>query len=814
MQRYQSAEELAADLQRPASTPTAAIPNTKRISRAPRIAGAVVILALLAAGYFFVRRNRAPAAVSTVNRRRSVAVLGFKNLSANPEKSWLSTALSEMLTTELSEGDQLRTISGESVAQMKASLALPDADSFSQQTLTRIRQNLGSDDVVLGSYLSLGDGLLRLDVRLQDAVAGVTLASVSEKGAEAEIDALVSKAGAELRAKLGAGALSEAQSAMVRATLPSNPEAARLYSQGLQKLRLFDALSARDLLEKAAQLSPDHAPTHSALAEALSIIGYESKAREQAKLALDLSPKFTREERLVIEGRSHELLGQNKEAIESYRALWEFFPDTLDYGLFLVRAHIAAGEPQEAEKVVGEVRRLTVSDADAARIDFADAETASYNSDFKHEQELAERAAVRGRAVGATLLVAKALQLEAHAVEHLGDSATTAQLARQARELYVAAGDGRGAARCLLVQGDVLYDQGDYPGAKALYESALPEFRKIGAQKSVRSTLERIGNVFYSIGKLQEAKRYYEQTLHFDQEFNDPGGVASDYGNLANTLDGLGDLPGSLKMQHQALDAFNSVGNRRGAADTLNNLGIVQIEMGDLDEARKSYEQCLAMTKEMSYLRGQPFPIAGIGDTLAARGDLAGAQKRYEEALALAKQLNNVDFAAQVGVGMASAALAQKRYAEGEGYARDSATVYEKSNSWGNSAWAEAILARNLLGQGKLEEAQSAAAKAAKFSLQSAGLTPRFESALANALVKGKLGKSAAARAELDPSLAAARKGGYRLYEYQFRLALIEIEMASGVASAAAQASALEKEVRANGAGLVADQAKALQTTK
>ena len=200
-------------------------------------------------------------------------MLGFKNLSAKPEQDWLSTALSEMLTTELSQGDQLRTIPGESVAQMKLSLSLPDADSYGRETLNRIRQNLGSDDIVLGSYLPLGDGQLRLDLRLQDAVAGETLVSVSEKGEGSEIDQLVSKAGAELRAKLGIGALSEAQSTVVKAALPSNPEAARLYSEGLQKLRVFDALSAFDPLQKAASLDPDHAATYSALAAGLGEAG-------------------------------------------------------------------------------------------------------------------------------------------------------------------------------------------------------------------------------------------------------------------------------------------------------------------------------------------------------------------------------------------------------------------------------------------------------------------------------------------------------------------------------------------------------------
>ena len=808
--RYQSAAELGADLERP-TAPTSesiAVPPKPRL-RYWILGIALAAIASAAGGYSLLRRSprRIPAAV---NRRRAVAVLGFKNLSGNPEKSWLSTALSEMLTTELSEGDQLHLIPGESVAQMKASLALPDADSFSQQTLARIRQNLGSDDVVLGSYVPLGDGMLRLDVRLQDAVAGVTLASVSEKGKESEIDNLVSQAGAELRTKLGAGALSDAQSALVRASLPSNQEAARLYSEGLQQLRLFDALSARESLDKASVLAPDHAPTHSALAEALSILGYDQKAKEQAKKALELSSSFSREERLVIEGGAHELLGENQAAVKSYRALWGFFPDNLDYGLLLIRAHIAAGEPQEAEKVVAELRKLNVSEADAARIDFADAETAGFNSDFKREREFADRAAVRGRTVGATLLVARALQREAHAFEHLGQPDKTSQLAAAARELFVSAGDRRGAARCLLIEGDVLYDKGDYASARKLFETALTEFRKLGAQKSVRATLERIGNVFYSTGKLRDAMEYYEKSLQLDQEFHDPTGVASDYGNLANTLDGLGDLPGSLKMQHKALDAFNSVNDRRGAADTLNNLGMVQVEMGELVDGRKSYEQALAMTREMSYLRGQPSPIAGIGDALFAGGDLAGARKQYEEALALAKQISSDDFAAQAGVALASVALAEQRYSDGETLARGSASVFEKSNSSGSGAWAESILARNLLGEGKLADAQSAAAKALTFSQQNPTLTPRYEAALAEARVKAKMGKTTDARAELESTLASTRKFGYRLYEYQTRLALAEIEMGSGSPSAAAHLHALETEARAHGAGLVANQARVL----
>jgi hypothetical protein len=124
------------------------------------------------------------------------------------------------------------------------------------------------------------------------------------------------------------------------------------------------------------------------------------------------------------------------------------------------------------------------------------------------------------------------------------------------------------------------------------------------------------------------------------------------------------------------------------------------------------------------------------------------------------------------------------------------------------------MLARNLLGQGKLEEAKISAAKAVKFSHQNAVLTPRFETALANARVNAKLGKTAEARAELDAALATARKGGYKLYEYQLRLALIEMESSSNSRTAAAHATALEKDARAHGALLIADQSRALLSTK
>src|SRR5581483_8347674 len=113
---------------------------------------------------------------------------------------------------------------------------------------------------------------------------------------------------AELRQKLGIGSLSESDVSTLRASVPANPEAARLYAEGLAKLRVFENIDARDLLQRAVLRDPKHAPTHAALASAWSQLGYDAKAQGEAKQALDLSTNLSREERLSVEGRYHEFM--------------------------------------------------------------------------------------------------------------------------------------------------------------------------------------------------------------------------------------------------------------------------------------------------------------------------------------------------------------------------------------------------------------------------------------------------------------------------------------------------------------------------
>ena len=154
---------------------------------------------------------------------------------------------------------------------------------------------------------------------------------------------------------------------------------------------------------------------------------------------------------------------------------------------------------------------------------------------------------------------------------------------------------------------------------------------------------------------------------------------------------------------------------------------------------------------------------------------------------------------------LAALALAERRFADGESLARLAVLQFQKASSTDEEMWSQALLARNLLGAGDLQQAQSAVSKAMALSQQTAARSARFEATLAEARVNAKSGKWAQAREELESMLGSARKFGY-----QARLALAEIDLWAGSASAPEHLAALERDARAQGFLLIANQAHAL----
>jgi tetratricopeptide (TPR) repeat protein len=822
-------------------------------------AGAAVLLGLVLIASGRGWRDRLSAIVGSRNppqgvaapqtrHRRAIAVMGFKNLSGRKDAAWLSPALAETLTMELGASGTLRAIPGESIARMKIDLAVADIDSFAQDTLARIRKNIGADLLILGSYLAIGkegDEQIRLDVRLQDAATGEVVATVTETGREGGLLELVSRTGAHLRETIGVGALSEEESALARAAFPSGRDIARLYSEGLDKLRLFDALSARDLLQKAVSADPDYAPAHSALASAWSALGYDVTATAEARKALDLSGKLSREQRLAIEGSYREMAHEWETAAKIYKALWTVFPDNLDYGLRLSEVQSSGGMGKEALTVVEQLRALPAPAGDDPRIDLAEGAAAASLSDFKREQAAAARAALKGQAQGARLLLARARLMEGRAFFELGDGAKSMAASEEAGKIYTAAGDRAGAAAALNNVASVSSDRGDVAKARHMHEEAVEIFRQIGNKKGMANalnnlalmlknegdfaeamkiqeqvialrreigdksgaaiSLSNLGVVFFEQGNLAAAKRMYNDSLSICREIGDKRGIVRAMLNTAIVLTREGDLAGAKRLHEESLAIRREIGDKRGVALALHSLADVLFQQGDLPDASARVQESLAIGRETENKETVAFALALNGEILEAEDRLPEARKAQEEALAIREQLRETIRVVESHVGLAALAIEEGSAAEGEALARSAAEESRRGKQPDSEGIARAVRARALLAQGKLVEARSEIARSLALFAKSENRQMHLGLRILEGRVSAAEGRAAAAAGTLESARREAAKVGLLGLELEARLALGEVEMKSAnVAAGRARLELLQKDGSAKGFGLIA----------
>jgi tetratricopeptide (TPR) repeat protein len=744
-----------------------------------------------------------------VKPRRAVAVLGFRNLSGRDDTAWLSTALAEMLGSELAAGEALRIVTGEAVARMKLELALQEVDALASDTLARVRRHLGADLLVMGSYAQLG-GRIRLDLRLQDARAGETIASLSESGVEAELFELVSRMGARLRTALGASPLSAQQAGDARAWLPSGTEAARLYSEGLARLRLGDALGARPLLERAAALEPRHPLIHASLAAAWSALGYEGKAEQSARQAFELAGVLSREERLAVEGRYRESAREWDQAIEIYRSLLRFFPDNLDYALRLASVLTAGGNGKQATAVFEQLRRLPPPANEDPRIDLAEALCARQLSDNRRSLEAARRAVAKAEALGARRLLARAYFDEGSALQNLGELDPAQAALERARRMYAEAGDRNGLAGSLNNLSLITANRGDLRETRRLVQEALALYSAIGKKSGEALMQGNLGNVHYFEGDFAGARRMWERTLATYREINEKDGIARMLTNIASVTAEQGDPAGALASFEQALAVWREVGQRNGEATTLHDMGKARFQLGDLAGARAAYRDGLAILREIgdkSYLSSA---LHDQGELLRSTGDTDGARGAYQEALRLREGMGEKGNAALTRLALAELELDQGRAAEAEQAARAAAAQFSTEQNADAEVEARLVLSRALQLQGRGPQAREEAAQAAQRAERGQNRGLRTAAAI------GELRLAAAAGERTTEPLRRLRaliaeKGKTTPFDLRLEARLAEAEAAASgdAGAAAAQLRTLEAEARAKGFAWIADQAAA-----
>ena len=790
--RFQSGDEVVEALR--------VHPKPERLTkvRVNTVLLALASLILIAAGIFLAphiaQRFRADSNASTAAQtglsRPSIAVLPFQNLSGRSDTEWMSTALPEMLTAELAAGGKLRTFPGENITRASADLGLTGKQTLASDTLTRVRKYLGSDYVVLGSYLDqggVGEPQVRIDLWLQDTKTGDIAATISEKGSQGELDDLATRVGADLRRKLSVADVTPTEAASVRASLPSNPESARLYSEGLAKLRVADASAARDLLERAIAADPQYALGHLALADAWAAMGFDTNAREESKKARDLSSGLSHEQRLWIEGRDWEMNRKWDKAVEIYRTLFEFFPDNLEYGLRLAAVQKSARSTEEALATLATLRHLPAPDGNDPRIDMQQAEVLEIKGNYKEEHIAAEAAVRRARELGTRLLLAHALTQDARCLEAQGQLDQAIASAQEAAQIADSPGERTEMARALTVLGLVRYDQGNFPEAVNSHKKALAIQREIGNQRGAATSLNNLANALGAQGDLAGSTNLLREALGIFKQIGDKHSAAAVLNNIATRTYRQGQLKEAKELLDEALAISREIGDQQRASIAVYNLGEVLRWQGDLKRARKMDEQAQELSKQLGDESGVAYALNSLGEISLAEDDIASARNQFNQALTVRNQIGERGNAAETQLALATLQFEENQSADVQkivGQARDE---FHSEGLREDEILADALLARVLATQGKISDSQKEAASADALLPRNQDFSVQLRASIAKAQVDAAAGNRDNALRALDETITSAGKSGYLGFQLEAELASAEIQLASGKASAAIQ---------------------------
>ena len=768
--------------------------------------GWVSAVALLSiAGAFYARTIYTSSA--SLKTHKSVAILGFANTSGNSADEWISAGLADWIASDLTTGSELRSVSKEDVARFRSEQGLKVLDEISPSVLAKIGRDMGADLVLSGTYAASGlDGnsRMRLDVQVQDARSGGRLFSVSATGSRAEIFDLASSAGAQLRTALRLSPIPPPGLSSMRSVLPVNPDAARFYTEGMTEIEAFDAAQARMLLQRAVALEPEHALSHAALSTADTMLGLSADAREEARKGFDLGRSLGVEQRLLIEGQFHEANYERDKAVETYSRLFQLFPDRTENGVRLARAQTLDGKPLDAIGTVAQMRHLSLPSNDRARLDIAEAEAASYMSDYQGELDAAGRAANIASQSGALLLLARAEEEQGEAQRALGHFSESLSAWKDAETRYVAVGDRSAVARLMIDEGQLHRQRGDPQQADVSYSNAVSISKQIGDDATLGRALIALAQVrMFSVGPVegnrlcdealkifqntgnkkeeayalsviadiasdddrQRAIELYQRSLALSREVNDRSRIAGRLMDLGIQERVQGNLAAADKYIQESLSIYHDIGERNREALVLNLLSMIRTQQGRLEEADRMSGQAVEILSTIQ----ETVPLAQSRQNLATvrmeEGKLTEAESILNVALTEHQRADNSGGVAITSAQLAEVFVLERKLPESEAALERFEEVRRKNQNWRGESVTQSLIVRAKIdaAEGHTRRAQQQALQAVHQALSTGQGTILMEAKLALDEIELQGGDTALGRRSLDGLAKEADSKGFKL---------------------------------------------------
>ena len=170
-----------------------------------------------------------------------------------PDLDWLGSSFADMLSTDIGQSAQLRTVSPSNLHQILTDLRISSATELDPSAIHRVADFSNAQRVIWGQYAKFGDQI-RIDATLQDFKNDSSIPLKIDIPNEKEIPGAIDKLAESIREKLAlpSNVLKELKASSFQPESASI-EALRAYNLGVGFQRDGRNLEAQQQLETAAR---------------------------------------------------------------------------------------------------------------------------------------------------------------------------------------------------------------------------------------------------------------------------------------------------------------------------------------------------------------------------------------------------------------------------------------------------------------------------------------------------------------------------------------------------------------------------------
>ncbi len=303
-----------------ATVATARSPLAVKQNRWPLIAGAVIVIAVLAVGGYFYF-HRAPK----LTGKDSIVLADFTNTTGDPV---FDDALRQGLAAQLAQSPFLNILSDQQIRQELKFMSQQPTARLTNDLARQVCQRTQSAAVLDGSIAQIGS-TYNLILNAVNCASGETLATAQTEATDKnQVLGALGKVAEDIRGKLGESLASiQKYNTPVSEATTSSLEALKAFSLGMQARANKGEDTALPFFKQAVAIDPNFAMANAVLGQVETNLGERAVGAEYTKKAYDLRDRASELERFYIDSHYYDnVTGDAEKSIQVYQLWAQTYP--------------------------------------------------------------------------------------------------------------------------------------------------------------------------------------------------------------------------------------------------------------------------------------------------------------------------------------------------------------------------------------------------------------------------------------------------------------------------------------------------------